>query len=66
MVFAFELEPLESFQKLLHGESDSGSDEDRPLKRRKIEEDSLKGPKKTSSKHVCPPLEYDTIHHFNL
>jgi hypothetical protein len=60
MVFAFELEPLESFQKLLHGESDSGSDEDRPLKRRKIDEDSLKSPnnkKSLSSKHVCPPLE---------
>jgi len=57
MVFAFELEPLESFQKLLHGESDSGSDEDRPLKRRKLEEDSIKVPKKTLSKHVCPPLE---------
>jgi hypothetical protein len=57
MVYAFELEPLESFQKLLHGESDSGSDEDRPLKRRKLEEDSIKLPKKTMSKHVCPPLE---------
>lgn len=36
MVHAFELEPLESFQMLLHGESDSGSDEGRPLKKRKV------------------------------
>jgi len=60
MVHAFELEPLESFQKLLHGESDSGSDEDRPLKKRKV--DTVNGESISVStsgkkaKYVCPPL----------
>jgi hypothetical protein len=56
MVHAFELEPLESFQKLLHGESDSGSDDGRPLKKLKVNEDgALKlQPKPPSEEPVEP------------
>jgi len=58
MVHAFELEPLDSFQKLLQGESDSGSDNELPLKKRKHDDDEEKNATKPKKQKFVPhPFE---------
>lgn len=64
MVKIFELEPYDTMQKLLHGESDDESEnpvETKNKKRKRDENENVdeRGTKKArgKAKYVCPPLE---------